>query len=244
MLEVQHISFSYGPRATLSDISFDAATGDILAVIGANGAGKTTLLRILSCLLMQDAGNVRLDGIDTLERPVKYRRKIGYLSEKCPLYDEMTAEDFLSYRLRLRGERSLRVRRWVDEVIGQCGLDEERRTVMRVLSYGYRKRVGLANALLTHPSLLLLDDPFAGLDLPQRKQVAGVLSSVAARAAVVLAGHEVAQMLDWCTRVLVLRKGHVTGLHRVGDYAKDDLLKRIEQEMTGAGGHDGKGDGV
>jgi len=233
MLDVQHITFSYGPRETLRDITFGVATGDILAVIGANGAGKTTLLRILSCLLMQDSGNVRLDGIDTLARPVKYRRKIGYLSEKCPLYDEMTVEDFLSYRLRLRGERSLRVRRWVDEVIEQCGLKGERGTVMRVLSYGYRKRVGLANALLTHPSLLLLDDPFAGLDLPQRKQVAEVLTTVSARAAVILAGHEVAQMLDWCTRVLVLNKGRVTGLHRVGDFAKDDLMKRIEQEIAG-----------
>ena len=235
MLDVQHITFSYGTRETLRDITFGVATGDILAVIGANGAGKTTLLRILSCLLMQDSGNVRLDGIDTLARPVKYRRKIGYLSEKCPLYDEMTVEDFLSYRLRLRGERSLRVRRWVDEVIEQCGLKEERGTVMRVLSYGYRKRVGLANALLTHPSLLLLDDPFAGLDLPQRKQVAGALTTVSARAAVILAGHEVAQMLDWCTRVLVLNKGRVTGLHRVGDFAKDDLLKRIEREIVDAG---------
>jgi len=235
MLDVRHITFSYGPREVLRDITFEVATGDILAVIGANGAGKTTLLRILSCLLMQDAGNVRLDGVDTLERPVKYRQRIGYLSEKCPLYDEMTVEDFLSYRLRLRGERSLRVRRWVDDAVKQCGLEGERHTVMRVLSYGYRKRVGLANALLTRPNLLLLDDPFAGLDLPQRKQVAEVLTTVSARAAVVLAGHEVAQMLDWCTRVLVLNKGRVTGLHRVGDYAKDDLMKRIEQEIVGAG---------
>ena len=241
MLDVRHITFSYGPREVLRDITFEVATGDILAVIGANGAGKTTLLRILSCLLMQDAGNVRLDGVDTLERPVKYRQRIGYLSEKCPLYDEMTVEDFLSYRLRLRGERSLRVRRWVDDAVKQCGLEGERHTVMRVLSYGYRKRVGLANALLTRPNLLLLDDPFAGLDLPQRKQVAEVLTTVSARAAVVLAGHEVAQMLDWCTRVLVLNKGRVTGLHRVGDYAKDDLMKRIEQEIVGAG-EDGKED--
>jgi len=239
MLDVRHISFSYGPREVLSGVSFEAATGDILAVIGANGAGKTTLLRILSCLLMQDAGNVRLDGVDTLERPVKYRRRIGYLSEKCPLYDEMTVADFLSYRLRLRGEHSVRVRRWVDDAVEQCGLKEERNTVMRVLSYGYRKRVGLANALLTHPGLLLLDDPFAGLDLPQRKQVADVLTATAARAAVVLAGHEVAQMLDWCTRVLVLNKGRVTGLHRVGDYAKDELMRVIEQEIVAATGGGG-----
>jgi ABC-2 type transport system ATP-binding protein len=235
MLEVRKITFSYGLRETLSDITFDVATGEILAIIGANGAGKTTLLKVLACLLMQDSGNVRLDGTDTLERPVRYRKRIGYLSEKCPLYDEMTVEDYLSYRLRLRGERSLRVRRRVDEVVAQCGLIEERGSVMRVLSHGYRKRVGLADALSAHPNLLLLDDPLAGLDLPQRKQVAEVLTTVSARTAVVLAGHEIAQMLDWCTRVLVLRKGRVVGLHRVGAYAKDELLKRIETEMSGGG---------
>ena len=240
MLEVQHITFSYGIREALSDVSFDVSTGEVLAVIGANGAGKTTLLRLLACLLMQSSGNIRLDGADTLARPMRYRRRIGYLSEKCPLYDEMTVEDYLSYRLRLRGERSLRVRRRVDEVVGQCGLVEARGTVMRVLSYGYRKRVGLADALSAHPGLLLLDGPLAGLDMPQRRQVAEVLTSVSARAAVVLAGHEVAQMLDWCTRVLVLHKGRVAGLHRVGSYARDELLRRIEQEMLGEGVKEGE----
>ena len=234
MLEVRDISFSYGAKRALGGVSFDAAQGDILAVVGANGAGKTTLMRVLACLRMQDSGNVRLNGIDTLERPVRYRRRIGYLSEKCPLYEEMTVEGYLTYRLRLRGEQWKRVRRRVDEAVGQCGLIEERGTVMRVLSHGYRKRVGLADALTTHPSLLLLDDPLAGLDPPQRRQVAEVLRGAAARAAVVLAGHEVAQMLEWCTRVLVLRGGRVAGLHRVGEgKAREELLRRIEEEMEG-----------
>ncbi|MCL1919910.1 MAG: ABC transporter ATP-binding protein [Kiritimatiellaeota bacterium] len=240
MLEVKDITFSYGLKETLSGISFDVATGEILAVIGANGAGKTTLLRLLACLMMQDSGNIRLDGTDTLERPVRYRRRVGYLSEKCPLYSDMTVEDYLTYRLRLRGERSLRVRRRVDEVVMQCGLIEARGTVMRVLSHGYRKRVGLADALSAHPGVLLLDDPLAGLDLPQRKQVAEVLTSVSARTAVVLAGHEVAQMLGWCTRVLVLRKGRVAGMHRVGSHERGALLARIEQEITGGEGKEGE----
>jgi len=233
MLEVQHITFSYGLRETLGDISFEVGVGEVLAVVGANGAGKTTLLRLLACLLMQDAGNIRLDGIDTLERPVRYRRRIGYLSEKCPLYDEMTVEDYLTYRLRLKGEQSrLRVRRRVDEVVGQCGLIDVRRSVMRVLSQGYRKRVGLADALSTHPGLLLLDDPLAGLDVPQRRQAAEVLGAVAGRSAVVLAGHEIELMLGWCTRVLVLCRGRVAGVHRVAGQARGALLAQIEREMT------------
>ena len=233
MLDVRHVTFSYGLKETLKDITFDVAMGDILAVIGANGAGKTTLLRLLACLLMQDSGNVRLKGVDTLERPVRYRTHVGYLSEKCPLYDEMTVEDFLAYRLRLRGERMLRVPRRVDESLAQCGLIDERKTVMRVLSHGYRKRVGLASALSSRPELLLLDDPLAGLDMANRKKVAEVLTAASARTAVVLAGHEVAQMLEWCTRVLVLRKGRVVGLYRVGVHAKDKLLRMIERKMSG-----------
>ena len=242
MLEVRDITFSYGLKKALDDVSFEVATGEILAVIGANGAGKTTLLRVLACLLVQDKGNVRLAGVDTLERPVRYRKKIGYLSEKCPLYDEMTVEAFLAYRLRLRGEKSQRVRRRVEEVVGQCGLEGERKTVMRVLSYGYRKRVGLANALVTHPDLLLLDDPLAGLDMPQRKQMAQTLTSLSSRMAVVLAGHEVAQMLEWCTRVLVLCRGRVAGAYRVGGHARDELLRMIEQGVSGeAGAKEGRG---
>ena len=233
MLEVRNITFSYGLKEALHDITFDVSAGEILAVIGANGAGKTTLLRLLACLLMQDSGNIRLSGDDTLARPVRYRRRTGYLSEKCPLYTDMTVEGYLAYRLRLKGERSSRVQRRIDEVLGQCNLIDVRGAVMRTLSHGYRKRVGLADALAAHPGLLLLDDPLAGLDLPQRRQVAKTLTSVSARAAVVLAGHEVAQMLEWCTRVLVLYKGRVTGLHRVGNHAREELLMMIEREMEG-----------
>lgn len=163
MLEVDHISFSYGRHTVLDDVAFDVAPGEIVALAGPNGAGKTTLLRLLSCLLMQDSGTVRLDNINPLERPIKYRRAIGYLSEHCPLYSEMTVEEYLIYRVRLKGERSMRVRRRVSEALEDCGLEEQRKTRIRLLSQGFRKRVGLADALVQHPKLLLLDDPLAGL---------------------------------------------------------------------------------
>ena len=190
MLEVNHISFSYGRHSVLDDVTFDVAPGEIVAVTGANGAGKTTLLRLLACLLMQDSGSVRFDGVDPLLRPVKYRRNIGYLSEHCPLYSEMTVEGYLTYRVRLKGERSLRVRRRVGETLEMCGLEELRKTRVRLLSHGYRKRLGLADALVMHPKLLLLDDPLAGLDVPHRRKAAAVLTAASARSAVVLAGHE------------------------------------------------------
>jgi ABC-2 type transport system ATP-binding protein len=231
MLEVKNITFSYTTQETLGNITFDVAPGDIVAVAGTNGAGKTTLLRLLSCLLMQDSGNVLIDGVDSLTRPIAYRSKLGYLSERCPLYEEMTVEEYLTYRLRLKGERQLRVRRRIDEVISQCRLDEHRKSVIRLLSYGFRKRVGLADALTTHPSLLLLDDPLAGLDLPQRKQIAEVLASVSGRSAILVAGHEITFLMEWCTHFFVLHRGRLVATYRVQDFEKAALLKKIEQQM-------------
>ena len=237
MLEVEHITFSYGKRKVLDDVTFDVAPGEIVAVTGANGAGKTTLLRILACLLMQDSGAVRLDTVDPLLRPVKYRRGIGYLSEHCPLYSEMTVEEYLTYRVRLKGERNLRVRRRVVETLEQCGLEEESRTRVRLLSHGYRKRLGLADALVMHPKLLLLDDPLAGLDVPHRRKIAAVLTAASARAAVVLAGHEIHEMLDWCTRFVVLNRGRVTGMYRVSEHNHADLARLLENQIAfGTGG--------
>ncbi len=239
MLEINHITFSYGAHTVLNDITFDVAPGEIVAVAGANGAGKTTLLRLLACLLMQDSGDVRLDAVDPLVRPVKYRRGIGYLSEHCPLYSEMTVEGYLTYRVQLKGERSLRVRRRVSETLELCGLADERKTRVRLLSQGYRKRLGLADALVLHPKLLLLDDPLAGLDVPHRKRMAEVLTAASARAAVVLAGHEIHEMLAWCTRFVVLHRGRVTGMYRVRDYNQADLKRLLElQIVSGTGGEE------
>ncbi|MEI7903323.1 MAG: ABC transporter ATP-binding protein [bacterium] len=231
MLEVDHITFSYGRHTVLNDITFDVAPGEILALTGANGTGKTTLLRVLACLLMQDSGSVRLDGVNPLLRPIKYRRGIGYLSEHCPLYSDMTVESYLTYRVRLKGERSMRVRKRVSEALGMCGLEEVSRMRIRLLSYGYRKRVGLADALVQHPKLLLLDDPLAGLDVCQRKKTAAVLTAASSRAAVIVAGHEINEMLDWCTRFLVLGKSRVMAMYRTSDYTRAELNRLLEQQM-------------
>lgn len=238
MLEVDHISFSYGSHVVLDDVSFDVAPGEIVALMGPNGAGKTTLLKILACLLMQDAGTVRLDAVDPLVRPVRYRRGIGYLSEHCPLYSEMTVEAYLTYRVRLKGERSMRVRRRVSEALDQCGLAAAAKTRVRLLSQGYRKRVGLADALIMHPKLLLLDDLLAGLDVGQRKKTAAVMSAASSRAAVVVSGHEVHEMQDWCTRFVVLNRGRVVAMYRASDYSRSQLAKLLETQMTS--GFDGE----
>jgi len=136
MLDVAHISFAYGTRPILKDITFDVAPGEIVALTGPNGAGKTTLLKVLACLLMQDAGTVHLHGVDTLQRPIKYRRTIGYLSAHNPLYNDMTVEEYLTYRVRLKGERAMRVRRRINEALSASGLTDVRDTRIGLLSQG------------------------------------------------------------------------------------------------------------
>ncbi|MDR2848923.1 MAG: ABC transporter ATP-binding protein [Verrucomicrobiota bacterium] len=239
MLEIEHITFSYGSRKVLDDVSFTVAPGEIVAVTGANGAGKTTLMKLLACLLMQDSGCVRLHGIDPLLRPVKYRRALGYLSEEGPLYNEMTVEEYLVYRIRLKGERALRVRRRVREAMALCGLAESGAARIRLLSQGFRKRVGLADALLTRPKLLLLDDLLAGLDRPQRKKCAEVLAAAAPRSAVVVTGHELADMLGWCTRFVVLHRGRVAATFHADAYGRQALLDRLDAAAGGQPGAEG-----
>jgi len=241
MLEIDHITFSYGRHRVLDDVTFDVAPGEIVAIAGANGAGKTTLLRVLACLLMQDAGSVRLDAVDPLARPIKYRRGIGYLSEHCPLYNDMTVEAYLSFRVRLKGERSMRVRRRVSEVLELCGLEEEAKTQVRLLSLGYRKRLGLADALALHPKLLLLDDPLAGLDVRQRTKTAAVLTAASSRSAVLVAGHEIQEMLGWCTRFVVLNRGRVAALYRVCDHTRGELAQMLERQIAAVAAGAGEG---
>jgi ABC-2 type transport system ATP-binding protein len=231
MLEIDHITFSYARRRVLDDITFDVAPGEIVALTGPNGAGKTTLLKLLACLLMQDSGAVRLDAVNPLLRPLRYRRGIGYLSEHCPLYSEMTVEAYLTYRVRLKGERSLRVRRRVSEALEMCGLEAVAKTRVRLLSHGYRKRVGLADALIMHPKLLLLDDILAGLDVAQRRKAAAVLSAASARAAVLVSGHEIHEMMGWCTRFVVLNRGRVVAMYRTGDHQRAELARLLDRHM-------------
>jgi len=232
MLTVNKISFSYGKKRVLSDVSFDVAPGEVTALVGANGAGKTTLLRILSFVLMQDSGNINLDGVDPLVRPVKYRKWIGYLSERCPLYEEMTVEQYLIYRLKLRGERSMRVRRRLNGAMEICELEEVADSLIKSLSQGFKKRIGIADALIQHPRLLLLDDPLAGVDVGRRRRIGAALTDFSSHAAVVLAGHEINEMLEWCTRFIVMKRGMVAALYRTAEFDKEELRSLLHDSLN------------
>lgn len=239
MLKVENISFSYGREQVLKGVTFDVAPGEIVGLTGENGSGKTTLLRVLACLMMQDSGTIMLDGTNPLVRPVRYRRGIGYLSEQIPLYPKMTVEEYLVYRVKLKGERRMRIRRRISDVMELCDLEEVREKRISKLSYGNCKRVSLADALIMRPKALLLDDPLAGLDPAFRRKMAAVLTAVSVRSMIVVSGHELHDMSEWCTRFLVLKQGEVAGRYRVDEHSRATLPGVIEGLIAGSSAGEG-----
>lgn len=207
-------------------MSFDAAAGEIVGVVGANGTGKTTLLRLLATVLPPESGTIAINGLDSYVDRDAVRRLLGFLPERCPLYASMTVREYLLYRGQLKGESFLRLRRTIKEVMSTFGLDPVAEKVIGSLSAGYRKRIGLADALSGSPKLVLLDDPFAGLDPETQRIMGGGLVDMSSRSTVIVSGHSLEIMCGFCTRFIVLRQGcPVAFLNTVEDQPMEFVVK-------------------
>lgn len=235
MLEVRNLSFSYRRREVLRNVSFVASPGETVSIIGANGAGKTTLLKILATLLVPDDGSILFDGHNANEEPMKFRRQLGYLPEESALYEDMTVRDYLDYRAHLKGEMEKRIRRRIDEAIEMCRIKDIAKTTIKKLSFGLKKRVQLADALMLRPRVLLLDDFLGGLDRPMRLQVAEILQNAAAFSSVIATGHDVEDMAKWTTRFLVLKDGIIEAEIPTSGVEASALRDRIDLILKGSG---------
>lgn len=211
MLEVQNIAFSWGRTRLLDDVSFAVAPGETAVLAGANGAGKTTLLKILAGLCCPSSGGVLADGVNAFSHPLRYRRVMGYLPETAPADPDLTVRDYLRYRANLRGEMAKKIRHRVAEALDLCNLEGHVDARIGTLSFGLRKRVALADALLLRPRFLLLDDLLAGLDPVTRASFGRILAAVSSFAAVVVTGHEIDELATWATKFYVLKEGRVLG---------------------------------
>ena len=209
MLEVKHISFSWGRVPLFADVSFTVAPGETVALAGANGAGKTTLLRVLAGACLPSAGTVVGDAADMLLTPLRYRRQLGYLPESAAVEPGMTVKDYLKYRANLKGEMPKKIRHRVLEAMELCGLSARADARVESLSQGLRKRVALADAILLRPRFLFLDDLLAGLDAETRVSVGRILKSVSSFAATVVSGHELDELGSFATRFVVLKGGRL-----------------------------------
>lgn len=233
MLEVRNLSFSYRKREVLRNVSFVASPGETVSIVGANGAGKTTLLKTLATLLVPDGGSILFDGHDAAEETLKFRRQLGYLPEVPALYEDMIVRDYLEYRARLKGEMEKRIRRRIDEALEMCQLKDFAKTTIKRLSFGLKKRVQLADALMLRPRVLLLDDFLAGLDRPMRLLVAEILQNAAAFSSVIATGHDVEDMAKWTTRFLVLKDGIIEAEIPTSGVDTASLRERIDTVLKG-----------
>lgn len=206
---VDRVSKRYGRTPAVADLSFGVARGEVLGFLGPNGAGKTTTMRVITGFMPPSEGRVLVGGLDIAEAPLEVRRRIGYLPENPPLYPEMEVTAFLEFAARLRGVPRGAMRQAVDRAVERCALGEARKRIIGKLSRGYRQRVGLAQALVHEPELLVLDEPTAGLDPKQIHETRGLIRALAGERTVVLSTHILPEVAVTCDRVVIIAGGRL-----------------------------------
>ncbi len=209
MIEVENLTKRYAGQTAVSDLSFTVARGEIVGLLGPNGAGKTTTMRILSCFLPASSGTARVAGFDVFSQCDEVRRRIGYMPENNPLHTDMRVREYLKFRARLKGLNRVHTRERVDIVLQQCGLTDVSRKIIGTLSKGYRQRVGLADALVHEPELIILDEPTSGLDPNQIRSVRQLIKNLANKHTVLISSHILPEVEMTCNRVLIMRDGKI-----------------------------------
>ncbi|MBP5318596.1 MAG: ATP-binding cassette domain-containing protein [Paludibacteraceae bacterium] len=228
-LTVSHIVKSYGKQTVLRDVSFSIEDGEIVGFLGPNGAGKSTLMKILTGSLAADSGNAQVDCIDVSANPEEVRRRIGYLPEHNPLYLDMYVREYLQFTARMY--RMDRVRQRVDEMVERIGLGPESHKRIGQLSKGYRQRVGLAQALIHEPRVLILDEPTTGLDPNQLVEIRQLIAEFGKDKTVLFSTHIMQEIPAICDRFLMLRKGELVADHAVDGIAAAEL-EQLFHELT------------
>jgi len=223
MIEVRNLTKRYGDLLAVRDISFSAGTGQVLGFLGPNGAGKTTTMRIITGFMPATSGTVKVAGYDIFDDSYEVRKRIGYLPENPPLYTDMTVTTYLRFVGRIRGIAKAELNDSVDRVLHTCGLAEVTNRVVGHLSKGFRQRVGLAQALIHNPSVLVLDEPTIGLDPRQIIDIRTLIRQLAGDRTVILSTHILPEVAQLCQKVVIINEGHI---------AVEDTLENLTQEAS------------
>jgi ABC-2 type transport system ATP-binding protein len=223
MIEVRNLTKRYGDVVAIRDISFTAATGQVLGFLGPNGAGKTTTMRVITGYMPATSGTVKVAGYDIFDDSYEVRKRIGYLPESPPLYNDMTVTLYLRFVGRIRGIPKAELGDSVDRVLRTCGLAQVTDRVIGHLSKGYRQRVGLAQALIHNPSVLVLDEPTLGLDPRQIIEIRRLIQELAGERTVILSTHILPEVTQLCEKVVIINEGRI---------AIEDTLANLTQNMT------------
>lgn len=209
MIDVQSLSRYYGSRCAVDRVSFSISSNEVVGFLGLNGAGKTTTLKVLAGLLLPSGGEVSVDGVDMSESPTGVRSRIGFLPEDPPLYQEMTVRDCLRFVGGLRGMSPSSLEDRLGDVLSRTNLDEVADRVISELSHGFRKRVGIATAIIHSPKLVILDEPISGLDPVQIVEIRKVIRGLKKECTVLLSSHILSEISQTCDRILVLNQGRL-----------------------------------
>ncbi len=220
MIEVSNLTKTYGTERAVDDITFAVDSGEVLGFLGPNGAGKSTTMKVITCFLPPTEGTVRVDGDDVRERSLDVRRKIGYLPENTPLYHDMTTYDYLRFVSEMRSIPAAQQTARITEMVDVCGLETVLGKRIEALSKGFRQRVGLAQAMIHDPPILILDEPTSGLDPNQIVEIRELIKTVGREKTVILSTHILSEVQASCDRVLIINRGKL-----VADGTPDDLLE-------------------
>jgi ABC-2 type transport system ATP-binding protein len=221
VIEVNGLSRRYGSRLAVSDVSFRVEPGQIVGFLGPNGAGKTTTLRMLTGYLAPSSGEIRIDGIDAVGSSIRARARLGYMPEGVPLYKEMRVDEYLRYRATLKG--IAKPNPAVNRALQLAAVADAKKRIIGQLSKGYRQRVGLADALIANPAILILDEPTSGLDPNQVRQFRELIRGFAGNKTVLLSTHILSEVEAVCDRVIIIRRGE-----KVADLAPRDSETSLE----------------
>ncbi len=223
MIEVQHLTKRYGDITAIANVSFQVASGQILGFLGPNGSGKTTTMRIITGFMPATSGTVKVAGFDVFDDSFEVRKRIGYLPENPPLYNDMTVSSYLRFVARIKGVPRAEIGDALDRALSRCGLTEVANRVNGHLSKGYRQRVGLAQAIIHNPAVLVLDEPTIGLDPQQIIEIRTLIKELAGTHTVILSTHILPEVAQVCEKVVIINAGRVV---------VEDMLTNLTREQS------------
>ncbi|NOZ85930.1 MAG: ATP-binding cassette domain-containing protein [Deltaproteobacteria bacterium] len=265
LIRTEKLTRRFGSKVAVDSLDISISRGEIVGFLGPNGAGKTTTLRMLTCFLPPSSGKAFVAGFNCFTQGMKVREQIGYMPEAVPLYPEMRVKEYLKYRARLKGVGRAKIKSTVDNIVQQCGLADVLNRIVGQLSRGYRQRLGLADALVKDPSILVLDEPTVGLDPNQVRETRALIRELGKDHTVILSTHILPEVEVLCTRVLIINEGKlvaqgtpselgsvssgknvIEGLLQYGDTNQVNQVKEVMSKLPGEPGVDvfEKGDGI
>lgn len=223
MIEIEELSKHYGNLKAVDGVSFEVKKGEILGLLGPNGAGKTTIMRIITGFLSATSGKVKVAGLDVFENSIEVKRQIGYLPENVPLYNEMTVNTYLNFVAEIKEVKKKKRKEIVEEIIKKINITEVKNRLIGHISKGYRQRVGLAQALLHEPEILVLDEPTIGLDPRQIIEIRELIKNLKGEKTIILSSHILPEVSTTCERVVIINKGKIVAID-----TQEELSKRLQ----------------